>query len=798
MKQYLSIAVLCAIVAGVIGLRGAKDDGWGLANSESSWTSIDLQQNLPVKNVLPKDNTIAEWTHPPIPVNKSTVDSRQSADQQFATTPDATSTVASTAAHALWIAPKTQTDQFFVQQASFLSPAPETNAVVADSSGLYQDPVPDESDSDDVMEDQPDETSEEDFDAFSDDESLEDPDDEDFEPAPSDFNTSRDAPPAIANESEQIGVILDQIGNHRVTNAANEIRWSLDDAILASLAYSNRVSSLRIESTEALQNVGVEYGQFDIAAFVTQSFRDSAEPVGSSIDTASGVQPIVNEDDLNVAYGLRRQLRSGGDFEISQSYQFLDNDSGILVPEDQAIARLNARLSKELLRGAGRSIAMNQVLVAYHDASAQRSESVANIADHLNEVMTAYWDIFAARGALFASMENRELAIEVRRELNARRDIDAEPNLIDQSEATVRQRDLQIIEAHSNLIKAQIQFVSLVNAPELLDNLNDIEILPQVSPDLDHRELDIASRINTAIQRRPEIGDIIEQIKSAQATNHLSLNDLLPRLALSLETSLNGLEGDSQLGDAIGNQFENDLTYQVGVDFEVPLANRRARFNRRRTELTVARLRADWQNLIQQVRADVLDNAQEFSASQLRLETQREVLKFSSNELRYLALRKTVAPKESDNVSFALTQVLSAQDRQVEAKSDFIAAIADKYRAIFELNRATGILINSDVIPQDGGPARPGFFSVYHHYIEERGSFEGPLGFVEDYTRAKSKDYKFQSGVHSLNLDSCPCPPAQTQTIHSASEPAFESVEEVILPIPQQPIITAPPRYPLQ
>jgi len=205
--------------------------------------------------------------------------------------------------------------------------------------------------------------------------------------------------------------------------------------------------------------------------------------------------------------------------------------------------------------------------------------------------MTAYWDIFAARGALFASMGNREMAIEVRRELTARQDIDAEPNLIDQSEATIRQRELQMNQAHSDLVKAQIRFISLVNAPELLNNSNNIEILPQVVPDLDYRDLDIDSRVNTAIQRRPEIGDVIEQIKSAQVANHLSLNELLPRLALSLEAGLNGLEGDSQLGDAISNQFDNDVTYQVGVDFEVPLANRRARFNKRRTELVVARLR---------------------------------------------------------------------------------------------------------------------------------------------------------------------------------------------------------------
>ena len=544
-------------------------------------------------------------------------------------------------------------------------------------------------------------------------------------------------------------LLFEQIRNQRVIPAQHEIRWSLNDAISAALIYSNRVSSLRIEPVEELQNVGVQSGPFDVVGFSERSFRDSTEPVGSTIDTATGVQPIIQEQDFNVVYGLRRQLRTGGEVELNQSFQIRDNDSGILVPRDQAISRFNARLTKELLRGAGRSIAMNEVLVAFYNATAQRAESVGEIANHLNEVMTAYWNIFAARGALFASIENRELAAQALEELKARRDIDAEPNLLDQAEATIRQRELQINESNNDLVRAQIRLVSLVNAPELLENLDSIEILPQVSPDLEARGLDIASRINTAIQRRPEIADIIEQIKSAQVTNHVSLNDLLPRLSLSLEASLNGLEGDRQTADAFGNQFENDVTYQVGANVEVPFANRQARYNRRRTELVVERLKANWQMTIEQVKADVLDNAQEFSASQVRLEKQREILHFSGSELRYLGLRKTIAPKETSNPSFELTQLLAAQERQGAAKAEYVAAIADKHRAIFELNRATGILINSDVIPTVGGPPRPGFFSVYHQYIEERSVFSDPATALESQTRDEAKQHR-RPGVKQI------------------------------------------------
>ncbi len=588
-----------------------------------------------------------------------------------------------------------------------------------------------------------------------------------------DRSTEETEPPS--RDSEVPGwtteLLFEQIRNQRVTAAQHEVRWSLNDAIAASLAYSNRVSSLRIEPIEELQNVGVQSGQFDVVGFAERTFRDSAEPVGSTIDTATGVQPIVQEQDYNSVFGLRRQLRSGGEVELNQSFQIRDNDSGILAPRDQAISRFNARITKELLRGAGRSIAMNEVLVAFHDASAQRAESVGEIANHLNEVMTAYWDIFAARGALFASMENRQLAAKVLEELKARQDIDAEPNLLDQAEATIRQRELQINEANNDLARAQIRLVSLVNAPELLENLHAIEIMPQVSPALETRVLDTTSRINTAIQRRPEIADIVQQIKSAQVANHVSLNDLLPRLSLSLEASLNGLEGDRRVASAFGNQFENDLTYQVGASVEVPLANRQARYNRRRTELVVERLKATWQMTIEQIKADVLENAQEFSASQIRLEKQQEILQFSGSELRYLGLRKNTAPKETSNPSFELTQLLAAQDRQGAAKAEYVAAVADKHRSIFELNRATGILINPDVIPVIGGPAKPGCISVYHQYIEERAAFSAPATRLESQSRAEAKQSS-RPGVKQI------------------SHPPVHSVE------PQTPIQTIP-RYPL-
>jgi len=405
-----------------------------------------------------------------------------------------------------------------------------------------------------------------------------------------------------------------------------------------------------------------------------------------------------------------------------------------------------------LLRGAGRSIAMNQVLVAWHDASAQRAESVAEIANQLTDVTNAYWDIYAARGALLASRENWTLANQVLQELRARADIDADQNLLDQTQATISQRELEIVDARNDLLQAQIQLVSLVNAPQLLYNVHAIEILPQVQPDLIPRAVDVNSRINTAIQRRPEIEDAISQIRSAQAINHLSLNELLPRLTLSLESGLNGLDENRDFGGAFGNQFDNRVTYQAGVNFEVPIGNRQARFGKRRAELAVARLQTQWQQQIEQVKAEVLISAQDFATNQTRLAVQRNVLNFSASELRFLQLRKTIIPKANSNPSFALTQLLTAQTRLGTAKADFAQAVADKQRAIFDLNRSTGILVNPNVIPLDGGPVKPGCFAVFHQLLEEKPQFNSETCRAQKDTLRKSSPVRSSTNSHANEI----------------------------------------------
>ncbi len=520
----------------------------------------------------------------------------------------------------------------------------------------------------------------------------------------------------------EIQSLLWSISNQRLIESTEELRWSLDDVIMAVLVYSHQAQALMIEPLESLQDIGVEVGQFDAAAFVETRFLNASRPVGTTFDVA-GTNIRIQERDDNFLYGIRKQTVHGGTIELSQNHQLLDNDSGILNPPNQANSSLNLRATQELLRGSGRSIAMNEVIVATHNAHSQHARSVGEIAGLVEQVAVLFWEIYATRGELLVALESRSQGEKVLQELEARANLDASQNLIYQTKAAIQQRQILVNQARNRLHRSQFELISLVNAPELLNNTLQIEILPQFDANLQPTNVDVPTRVSTALHRRPEVEDVVQEIHAAKAQNHFSLNQLMPRLTLSVESSLNGLAGDRGVRESIRDQFSSDPTYELGLNLEVPIHNRVARFTKRQTELRVARLTARWQSVLETVKSDVLTSAQDFNGGQQEFEGQLDVLRNSFNEYRFLQIRKRRAPRENSNPSFDLTQLLAAQDRLFTSKAGVARAITTRQQALVALNRATGILVQPHVIPLDSGPARHQLLCVFHQYEEGKRDF---------------------------------------------------------------------------
>lgn len=517
--------------------------------------------------------------------------------------------------------------------------------------------------------------------------------------------------------SRSLDEFIDKIATSKLTTAANTINWSLNDAINAALFYSHQIDTLRIESKESLQEVGIQLGAFDTVSFFEANFSDSNQPVVNDFES-DGTNQRTRSEEFSFNYGLRKTLPRGGELEISDRIITRDDNSGVLTPPMQARSTLGLRWSKELLQGSGLSIAANEIVVARLNAKSQNYDSTAQIVDLIQDVSDAFWEIYAARGALVSAVDSVQVANSILIYLLARTSIDADPNLVEQARVVKKQREVLADEAFTELTQAQFSLVRLVNAPELLQNEERIEFIPIIDSGVTSVNPDVASRQNTAIHNRPEIKSVLTDIRRAQMEYHLSINQLLPQLTFNSEANFEGLAGDRDVAAAGRDRFDSDASYQVGFDFEMSIGNRQARFRRKQLELEIQRLNSQWKDSVEQVKFDVLDAAIEFRLGNKILIRQQEIFKSSLERLKFLELRQSNVPIEGAIPSLQLGQLLDVQTDVASAQADYVASIADRGRSIINLNRATGILVKT--IPSNlTDPGSHRFVQVYLQLFED-------------------------------------------------------------------------------
>lgn len=496
--------------------------------------------------------------------------------------------------------------------------------------------------------------------------------------------------------------ILQQVSAARLLPNQKPVSWSLSEVVGQALLHSNRVAALRLQSLESRQDAAATYVQFDARTFVEQRYQDSDLPVRNLIDVANpNVQTRINGENLSLNSGYRKQLASGGEVELGQRFDWVDDNSGILNPPDQVLSRFGIRLTKNLLNGAGRDIAFAPTLIAEYNARATHDRVVAESAELIAEAANTYWDLFSARSEVLAEMDNVQRASQTIIELESRKSIDAEPNLLALARSTHRNRLASLQQAQLRMKLAQDALVRLINSPALKDRQQCIEIIPCDYPVLREPEFDTCQQLLLGLEQRREILSTLHQMEQTRVELRLAMNQVLPVLDLVLDTSLNGIAGNDNLSNSLDNQFSENPSYQVGFNFELPLGTRPGRFEARKAQLALARQQRELADVIEQIKQEVYAATRTFSTEQSRISLQQEVVQYASAELSYLSVRDRVAPREGSNRSFELTLLLAAQNRLNDARAELGRAVASKEKSKINLQLATGTLVQPICYPTE-------------------------------------------------------------------------------------------------
>jgi outer membrane protein TolC len=316
----------------------------------------------------------------------------------------------------------------------------------------------------------------------------------------------------------------------------------------------------------------------------------------------------------------------------------------------------------------------------------------------LLEVTRAYWALYLERGALQQKLSVYRQAEQIVSHLDKRRAFDATEAQYREARAALLERRSDLQRAEAAVRNAEARLRALVNDPEF-GSFDCVELTPIDRPTYQLLPVDMHQSLGEALCYRPEVAQSLKQIHAASVRLNMSRHELLPVLNFVAESYVAGLASNGNVGQAWGNQFDQGQPgYSVGLQFEMPLGNRAANARNLRRQVELRQLQSQYQVTLQTVGLEVEVAVRELETSQSEIGAKAEAVAAREEQLSYLETRWERLPREDLAASFMLENILSAQDRLVEAEFEYLQANVTYNLAQMNLKRATGLLLQHELV----------------------------------------------------------------------------------------------------
>jgi outer membrane protein len=481
-----------------------------------------------------------------------------------------------------------------------------------------------------------------------------------------------------------------------IVEAGSTLEIPLSEILVGTLRCSPHVRVLY--DTPAIQqaNVCEAEAQFDWRAFMESKFIDTSDPVGSTLTTGGPSRYL----DQNWYYsgGVRRQTVSGARIEAAQKFGYEDSNSVFFVPDQQGTARMSLSLAQPLLNGRGAAYTTHLIVLAQIDTQVARDRVEKDLQDLLVEVHRAYWDLYLQRSLLLQKRKLFRQAVEIHDELNGRREIDVLQSQIARAKAAVATRLAGVIRQETLVQNAQSRLVTLVGDPGL-NGLLDRELIPIEVPQEQLATVDLRDSLVTAVQFRPEINQVAHEIKAAGVRLNVSKHELMPVLNFILTSYVSGLEGDSDIGGAFGDQFSAGRpTYSAGLLFEYPLGNRAAQARLKKRQLELRQITNQLVLTTANVRLEVETAVREIETAHREMISHSHAIVGGEAEIEYLSNRWRLLPGDQQTAGLMLDDLLNAQERLSRSEASYVSAVVGYNLAFVQWKRATGVLFDLQAI----------------------------------------------------------------------------------------------------
>jgi outer membrane protein len=480
----------------------------------------------------------------------------------------------------------------------------------------------------------------------------------------------------------------------------NAIELSLDQAVEIALRRNLALILQRYVRNESRLGILQALGIYDVnapgipvqgATGIDATYQDSKSPAASQVQASS-------QKTLFYDVGVSQLLPYGTavNFTFDTTRQINNNPFSTFKGLPFYVPHGLFNVSQPLLRGFGRAVVEQPILIAVNASQASRAEFERQVIAVSVQVINAYWALVNAREQLVVAQESLQLATD----LNARNKIQVQvgtlaPLEVTQSEAAIATRELAIIAAQAAIGDAADQLRLLLNVPQ--GELWQREIVPTTPPETAPISVNLADAIETALASRTEVREEVLLLDRSKINQTVARNNLLPRLDLTGGYTYTGLASDygTALHQVTGLDFP---TWNIGLHFGIPLQNRAARAANAIASLEVDRVAAELDQQKKLVINEVRRAARAVDTAAKQIEAAHASRNFQEKNLDAERKRYENGMSTSFQITQIQDQLTQQKSAEVNAVVGYRTALAEYYRTIGKLLPQQGIQV---IDPQD-------------------------------------------------------------------------------------------------
>jgi outer membrane protein TolC len=462
--------------------------------------------------------------------------------------------------------------------------------------------------------------------------------------------------------------------------AGGELALSVEQAVFMALGNNPELRVHQYAPLAAGAFEQIERGAFDPEAFAALAY---AEERASEVSRSTGAQFQVEGREREALAGLRQQLPTGTEVELSASQ---GQTVSSRTPEQQE-ARLGLTITQSLLQGLGPAVNLVGVRQAELETRASLYELRGYTEALLAEAETAYWQFVLAGEEMAIFRSSLEVARRQLAEISERIVVGVLPEVeAAAARAEVARREQALIEAASVREDRRLRLLRVVSPAGGLS----LGVRATSQPSPEPRPItDLAQRLRVAEHARPDLNEARLRLRQNRLETIRTKNGLLPRLELFMALGRTGY------ADSFGRSFSRldgpNYDLAAGLELSRFLGNRSARGRHAAALVTARQADAALANLRQLVGLEVRLAANQVELARRQIGATRTTRELEERTVAAERERFDVGKSTALLVAQAQRDLLASRIAEARAKLSYRLALVQLYLAEGSLLERRGV-----------------------------------------------------------------------------------------------------------